>query len=36
MMTKSPEAYISMRIELGAEFTWNIAYNFYTLPVQGK
>ena len=34
--TLSPEAYISMRIEPGKEFTWNITYNFYTLPVSGK
>jgi hypothetical protein len=32
----SPEAYISMRIEPGSEFTWNINYDFYTLPAAGK
>jgi hypothetical protein len=30
--TVCPEAYIDMRIEPGQEFTWNISYEFYTLP----
>jgi hypothetical protein len=30
--TVCPEAYISMHIEPGKEFTWNISYEFYTLP----
>lgn len=29
--TVCPEAFIDMRIEPGKEFTWNIAYEFYTL-----
>jgi len=29
--TVCPEAYISMKIEPGKEFTWRIAYDFYTL-----
>jgi hypothetical protein len=29
--TVCPEAYISMKIEPGKEFTWRIAYEFYTL-----
>jgi hypothetical protein len=29
--TVCPEAYISMKIEAGKEFTWRIAYDFYTL-----
>jgi hypothetical protein len=28
--TACPEAYIRMRIEPGKEFTWRIAYDFYT------
>ena len=27
----SPEAYITMRVEPGSEFTWNISYQFYTI-----
>ena len=30
----SPEPYLAMRVEPGQEFTWRIAYNFYTLPAQ--
>jgi hypothetical protein len=30
-----PEAYIDMRIAPGKEFTWRIAYDFYTLPESG-
>jgi len=30
--TVCPEPYIDMRIEPGREFTWRIAYAFYTLP----
>ncbi len=33
--TVCPEAYIDMRIEPGKEFTWKIAYDFYTLPESG-
>jgi hypothetical protein len=33
--TVCPEAYIDMRIEPGKEFTWRIAYDFYTLPESG-
>lgn len=33
--TVCPEAYIDMRIEPGKEFTWRIAYDFYTLPQPG-
>jgi hypothetical protein len=33
--TVCPEAYIDMRIEPGKEFTWSIAYDFYTLPESG-
>ncbi len=29
--TVCPEPYIDMRIEPGREFTWRIAYEFYTL-----
>jgi hypothetical protein len=34
--TVCPEAYIDMRIEPGQEFTWRIAYEFYTLPERGR
>ena len=30
--TICPEAFIDMRIEPGREFTWNISYEFYTIP----
>jgi hypothetical protein len=30
--TVCPEAFIDMRIEPGGAFTWNITYEFYTLP----
>ena len=30
--TVCPEAYIDMRIEPGKEFSWRIAYDFYTIP----
>lgn len=30
--TVCPEAYIDMTIEPGREFTWNISYQFYTIP----
>lgn len=30
--TVCPEAFIDMEIEPGHQFTWNIAYEFYTLP----
>lgn len=30
--TVCPEAFIDMNIEPGREFTWNISYEFYTLP----
>lgn len=30
--TVCPEAYIDMKIEPGKEFTWQIVYDFYTLP----
>ncbi len=33
--TVCPEAYIDMKIEPGKEFTWRIAYDFYTLPDSG-
>jgi hypothetical protein len=33
--TVCPEAYIDMRIEPGKEFSWRIAYDFYTLPESG-
>jgi hypothetical protein len=33
--TVCPEAYIDMRIEPGKEFTWRIAYDFYTLADSG-
>ena len=33
--TVCPEAYIDMRIDPGKEFTWRIAYDFYTLPESG-
>jgi hypothetical protein len=33
--TVCPEAYIDMRIEPGKDFTWRIAYDFYTLPETG-
>jgi hypothetical protein len=33
--TVCPEAYIDMRIAPGREFTWRIAYDFYTLPESG-
>jgi hypothetical protein len=33
--TVCPEAYIDMHIEPGKEFTWRIAYDFYTLPESG-
>jgi hypothetical protein len=32
--TVCPEAYIDMRIEPGKEFTWRIAYDFYTIPAS--
>jgi hypothetical protein len=34
--TVCPEAYVNMRIEPGAEFTWHIVYDFYTLPESGS
>ena len=30
--TRSPEAFIQLRVEPGSEFTWRISYEFYTLP----
>ena len=30
--TRSPEAFIQLRVEPGREFTWRISYEFYTLP----
>ena len=30
--TVCPEAFIDMHIEPGREFTWNITYQFYTIP----
>jgi hypothetical protein len=33
--TVCPEAYINMRIDPGKEFTWRIAYDFYTFPASG-
>ena len=33
--TVCPEAYIDMSIAPGKEFTWRIAYDFYTLPQSG-
>jgi len=32
----SPEAYVTLKIEPGAERTWRMAYEFYTLPTAGK
>jgi hypothetical protein len=32
----SPEAYIDMAIEPGREFSWNLTYDFYTLPGAAK
>jgi hypothetical protein len=34
--TACPEAYIDMHIEPGREFTWRIAYDFYTLPAEAN
>jgi hypothetical protein len=33
--TACPEAYINMRIAVGQESTWRIAYEFYTVPASG-
>jgi hypothetical protein len=30
--TRSPEAFIQLRVEPGSEFAWRISYEFYTLP----
>ncbi len=32
----SPEAYINLKIAPGQERTWRMAYEFYTLPAEGK
>ena len=32
--TVCPEAYIDIKVDPGQEFTWRIAYDFYTLPAS--
>ncbi len=33
--TRCPEPFIQVRVEPGREFTWQIAYEFYSLPANG-
>jgi hypothetical protein len=32
----SPEAYVDFKIDPGAEVSWRLAYEFYTLPRSGN